>query len=168
MSKLLVSSFFDNDVAIGLFADLPKSLATRNVSDVIEKFNLYLAFLPFDDYNKATYKQRYVSTKQSETNYIEFHYRSLLCGLLHATGVDVVPESHGSMGSRDIVIRHKGIVWVIELKIKKTQKETERTLLENAIKQINTNRYAKAYVNPVCLAIVIDNKTRTITSWKSL
>jgi hypothetical protein len=167
MSRLLVSSYLGRKSFGDIFIKLQASLADRNASDLINEFNKFLANVPYDYYNKATYKQELTSTNKSKIDYIEFFYHSLLFTLLYATSIEVLAESHGSIGRRDIVICHKGIIWVIVLKVKKEEGEKEGKLLENAIEQINENRYAKAYDNPVCLAIVIDNNNRSISSWKS-
>jgi hypothetical protein len=65
------------------------------------------------------------------------------------------------VGRADIVFEWNQQNWVIEMKVAKEGDNAE-TLLAKAVEQIISQRYAAAYKDPICLAIVIDEKTRQV------
>jgi hypothetical protein len=58
---------------------------------------------------------------------------------------------------------HKGVPWVIELKV--TRNDDCDAKAEEALKQLNGNQYAAPYANAKKMGIAIDDKTRQVGAW---
>ena len=84
---------------------------------------------------------------------------------LHGCGVVVIPEAHSNFGRADLVVAHRGVTWVIEIKVAYKGDHPEKKA-DEAFQQIEDNNYAKPYSNTVCIGLAIDDTARQITNWK--
>jgi hypothetical protein len=71
------------------------------------------------------------------------------------------------MGRSDLVIEHRGVTWVLEIKVARDGNDPENKATE-ALKQINDKNYAGQYADTVCIGIAIDDATRQIEKWKTV
>jgi DNA-binding transcriptional regulator YhcF (GntR family) len=76
--------------------------------------------------------------------------------------VATVAEMHTNLGRADLVLTHRGNVYVIELKVAYKPEEV-KTKLAEAKAQIIDNNYAAPYSNVTSIALVIDDTKRQIT-----
>ena len=140
-------------------ADLLAGLKNKNIKPVIDVFNRLLASIPYDDFSGAT--------KQSISNNLynmkpqEWLFRTGILGFLQGCGVVVASEMHSNKGRADLVVSHKGNVWVIELKVA-YEGDNVTQKAEEALRQIIDNNYGKPFPNAICLGLGIDDKERQI------
>jgi len=120
-----------------------------------------LASIPYDDYTGAA-KQALGSTGEKITTQ-EWLYRSTILAFLRGCNVLTLGEMHSNKGRSDLLVTHKGIPWVIEIKVAKNDDCAAKA--QEAMKQINDNQYADPYKNARKVAIAIDDKTRQIGEW---
>ncbi len=112
---LVVEDDEDNDSRAKEVASLIKE---GKIEKALEKLQKYFKTIGF-----STQKQN------------ESHYQQLLYMFLDLGGMDVKPEERTSDGQIDLVIYLESVIYVIELKLDKTAKET--------IKQIDEKEYAQ-------------------------
>ena len=119
---------------------------------------------PYDDYTQAI--QQNVLFNEFKFPAQEWLYRSTILSFLHGCGVVIFPEVHTYLGRSDLVVSHKGVTWVIEIKVAyKGDQSTKKA--EEALLQIDTKKYAKSFQNSVCIGLAIDDAMRQITDWKT-
>ena len=82
-----------------------------------------------------------------------------ILAFLRGCGVLVVAEMHANLGRADIVLSHKGNLWVIEIKVVCEGESVEKKA-EEAFQQILEKGYATPYPNAICLGFGIDNSDR--------
>jgi hypothetical protein len=169
MSELLVTNFLGRDLRVNVNNKFQQALDKIDVEGVIAQFDKFLAKIPYDDYGFAKRAgAKYVTVPDAASNiyyFNAFFFRCLLCALLDMAGAKVSAEARGSVGRADIVFEWNQRNWVIELKVAKEGDNAE-TLFAKAVKRIISQRYAAAYEDPICLAIVIDEKTRQVALYK--
>jgi hypothetical protein len=141
-------------------SDLLKGLMTANQDKVISVFNRLLASIPYDDFTAAA-KQN-ISNHDYEFPVQEWLYRSTILAFLRGCGVLIFGEMHTNLGRSDILLSHKGKIWVIEIKVA-YQGESPAEKAEEALRQIIEKNYAKPYPDAVCVGMVIDDAVRQIT-----
>jgi hypothetical protein len=73
----------------------------------------------------------------------------------------VFAEAHSNLGQADLVIAHRGVTWVIEIKVAYKGQNPE-TKEGQGFRQIETKNYAKPYPDAVSVVLVIDDETRQI------
>ncbi|MDR0796367.1 MAG: PD-(D/E)XK nuclease domain-containing protein [Tannerella sp.] len=141
--------------------DLLNGLLTKAKEPVIGAFNRLLASVPYDDYTNAAKHKVVIDGHRFPAQ--EWLYRATIFGFLRGCGVVVVAEMHTNLGRADLVVAHRGVLWVIELKVAYTSENAEAKA-EEAYRQIMDNDYATPYPGAVCLGLCIDNSTRQITA----
>ena len=80
----------------------------------------------------------------AELGQYESHYAAMLYLTLHAVGAQVQPEEASSRGRSDLVIRHAGQVFVLELKVVEGESEAQEAL-DASLAQIRERSYAEKY-----------------------
>ena len=145
-------------------SDLLAGLVDKNKENVIDAFNCLLASIPYDDFTSAA-KQN-ISYNKYDMKPQEWLYRAAIYGFLQGCGVVVASEMHTNRGRADLVVSHKGKVWVIELKVAHEGESAEAKAKE-AFTQIIEQNYAKPYPEAFCIGLAIDNSLRQITHSKA-
>jgi hypothetical protein len=145
--------------------DLLEALMTSDCEKVITVFNRVLAGTPYDDYSQSLDKSVPVSDGKYPVR--EGFYRSNILNFLRGCGVVIFPEIHTNLGRSDLVLLHKGVIWVIEIKVAyKNKGDQPAKKAEEALRQIEEKKYAKLYPDAVCIGLAIDDSVRQITEWK--
>jgi hypothetical protein len=142
---------------------LLRSLMEGNAEELVGEFNRLLAAIPYDDFSgaaKASVKEQGFDFSPSE-----WLYRSTLLAYLRGADVNVEAELHSRRGRADMVITHKGRVWVIELKIARGGADASQ-LAERALEQIIEKGYADRYgEDAILLGMAIDDDKRSVTAY---
>jgi hypothetical protein len=170
MSELFVTNCLGEDKTTEVNINLKKALDAKDVEGVIAQFDKFLSSVIYDDYNDANRADTKNVTVHLDGNkeiyyFNAFFFGALLRSLLNMIGARLSAEVHGSLGRADIVFEWKQKFWVIELKVAKEGENVE-TLLVNAVARIISQHYAEPYDDPVCLAIVINEKLRKVAVCK--
>ena len=142
--------------------DLLDALMSIDCNSLVDVFNRLLASIPYEDYEGAA--KRSVKNNKYDYSTQEWMYRSVILTFLRGCGVVVFAEMQTNLGRPDLVVAHKGKIWVIEIKVAGEGKNLSKKL-EEAIMQIKDNNYAKPYPNAICMGIVIDDAKRQIGEW---
>jgi hypothetical protein len=142
--------------------DLLEGLMTMDDEKVITVFNRLLAGIPYDDYVGVARQ----SVSLNGIPVQEWLYRTSILSFLRGCGVMVFPEIHSNLGRSDLVVAHRGVIWVIEIKVAYTGDDPAKKA-EEAFRQIEEKNYAKAYSHTVCIGLAIDDTARQITNWKT-
>jgi len=149
----------------GDFPDLRTSLleSLANDSDelLIETINRLLASIPYDDYASAARQGRRIGGGKLTAQ--EWLYRSTILAFLRGCGVLAFGEMHGSQGRSDLLVIHRNVPWVVEIKVAADGDSAEKA--REAMAQINDRQYADPYKDGRKVAIAIDDKTRQIGEW---
>jgi len=162
MSKLVYTNIMrhrNDDCDWDISNLLLDALAEGNSDLFIETINRLLASIPYDDYAKAAQH----AIKRSKIPALEWLYRSTILAFLRGCGVLTVGEPHTSKGRPDLLLYHKGVAWVIEIKVAYNNDCAAKAA--EAMRQINDNQYADPYKNAKKLGIAIDDKTRRVEEW---
>jgi hypothetical protein len=163
MSKLFAENVLEDKTNI-VRTSLSTALVLIDTDKIVEVFNCLLASIPYDDFAGAARQSVYLN--QYKFSAQEWLYRSTILAFLRGCGIASIAEMHTNLGRPDIVISHRGNVYVIELKVVYEGEDPTRKA-EEAINQIIDKNYAKPYPNAVCLAMVIDDSVRQITDYKT-
>jgi len=142
--------------------DLLNGLLNKNIKMVVGAFNRLLASIPYDDFTGAA--KQSISNNHYDIKPQEWLFRTGIFGFLQGCGVVVASEIHSNKGRADIVVSHKGNVWVIELKVAYEGDNVEQKANE-ALRQIIDNNYSKPYPNAICLGLGIDDAERQINAF---
>ena len=149
-------------------SDLLEGLMNLDCEQVIDVFNRLLASVPYDDYPKNARRTapKTSNPKALKTTENEPDYSIILLTFLRGCGVVVFPEIHSNLGRSDLVIAHRGVAWVIEIKV---ARRGDRAILKagEAFSQIEDRNYAKLYPKTVRIGLAVDNRSRQITEWKT-
>jgi hypothetical protein len=121
--------------------------------------NSLLASIPYDDFSKAARQKVRIGNYRFPAQ--EWLYRSSILSFLRGCGVVVAAEMHTNMGRPDLVVSHKGNVWVIEIKVAYEGQSAEMKA-EEAFRQIKDKNYASPYPGAICLGLGIDDAKRQI------
>jgi hypothetical protein len=144
-------------------SDLFRGLISTDCDTVVSVFNRLLASIPYDDFSAAA--RNNISDNNYEIKIQEWLYRSTILAFLRGCGVLVFGEMHTNLGRSDILLSHKGKIWVIEIKVA-YQGESPAEKAEEALQQIIDKNYAKPYPAAVCIGMAIDDAVRQITDVK--
>jgi len=136
-----------------------------NIKGLIKDFNMLLASIPYDDYSNAL--EQKVEIQGFTFPVQEWLYRSSILAFLRGCGLVVQAEMHTNRGRADLVLKHKGQIWIIELKVA-YKGENAVAKAEEAYNQIFEKNYDKPYQNPICLGLAIDDEKREITEYKTI
>jgi len=162
MSQLMYNNMVQNSGDyIDLRSPLLQALADGDSELLIETLNRLLASIPYDDYDNVAKQVLKLSKLKITTQ--EWLYRSTILAFLRGCGVLAFGEMHSNKGRSDLQIMHKGIPWVIEIKVARDDDCVAKA--QEAMKQINDNQYADSYKNAKKVAIAINNKERQIGEW---
>jgi hypothetical protein len=143
--------------------DLLIALQSKDVHKVILVFNRLLASIPYDDFKKAA--EQDISIKNYTFTVQEWNYRSNLISFLRGCGVVTFAEMHSNLGRSDIMLSHKGLIWIIELKVARKNDDPAKKA-DEAYRQIIDNNYAESYPEAIRLGLAIDYERRHITEWR--
>ena len=167
MSKLFTQNIVTGNVFDNFQNALLTALNDKDVKKLVLVFNRLLARIPYDDYTKAI--QQNILFDEFKFPAQEWLYRTSILSLLHGCGVEVNPEVHSNLGRADLVILHRSIAWVIEIKVAYHDKGDDPvTKAEEAFRQIEDNNYAKPFSNAICIGMAINDAERQITEWKTV
>jgi hypothetical protein len=142
-------------------SELLQGLVIKDKDVVITAFNRLLSCVTYDDYTSAA--KQSISFNRYAMQPQEWLYRASIFSFLHGCGVVVAAEMHTNKGRPDLVIAHKGVTWVIEIKVAYKGQSAEAKA-EEAMQQIIDNNYANPYPDAICLGLGIDNEARQITA----
>ncbi|GHT02447.1 ATPase AAA [Synergistales bacterium] len=164
MSSLLTVNILGSDETVGESVDMLRDALIYGDADmIVEEFNRLLASIPYDDYSRAAkVASRRGGVKMDAGEWL---YRSTLLAYLRGSGVKVDGEVHTHRGRADIVVTHKGHVWVFELKIAHGGEDAAK-LADDALKQIIDMGYADKYDNAIMMGLVIDDDKRLIAEYR--
>ena len=163
MSKLLTQNIVTENEYNNFQNDLFHALVLKDVEKLVEILNRLLANIPYDDFTHAAKQSIYINNYKFPAQ--EWLYRSTTYAFLRGCGIVVSAELHSNLGRADLVISHKGTIWVIELKVAYEGQNPEEKA-EEALQQIIKKNYAKQYPDAVSLGLAIDDATRQITDFR--
>jgi len=146
---------------IDLCAPLQRALYEGNAKLLVDTINGLLTSIPYDDYTAAA-KQGLMHSGL-EISVQEWLYRSNILAFLRGCNVLTFGEMHNKKGRSDLLIMHKGIPWVVEIKV--AHNDDCAAKAAEAMKQINDREYAEPYKNAKKVAIAIDDKARCVGEW---
>jgi hypothetical protein len=138
------------------------ALMERDIEQVIEVLNSLLASIPYDDFSKAI--KNSISLRRTKMTAREWLYRSTILAFMRGCGVVIFAEIHNNLGRSDLVVLHKGVYWIIEIKVAYEGQKPEKKA-DEALKQIIDNNYATPYPDPICIGLAIDDAARKITAF---
>jgi hypothetical protein len=166
MSRLLTQNIFadDNNYARNR---LLVALMNRDIKKLIKVLNELLAGIPYDDFSYAA--EQTISLSGSDMTAREWLYRSTILAFMRGCGVVIFPEIHINLGRSDLVVLHKSVYWVIEIKVA-CEGNNPVTKAKQALKQIETKNYsstmltnhARPYPDAINVVLVIDDVKRQI------
>ena len=142
---------------------MKKFLMELDAEGVVEEFNQLLAAIPYDDYAaaaKAAIRRGGLGMGPGE-----WLYRSTLLSFLYGIGLDVNAETHSSKGRADIIVKFKGRIWVMELKVAKKGEDAKK-LADAALMQIMEKGYADRFGEAILLGIAIDGEQHSIKEYR--
>ena len=163
MSKLLVQNIITENAYNNFQNALLIALENKDIEKLIFVINRLLASIPYDDYAGAI--EQNVVLYDFKFPAQEWLYRSTILSLFLGCGVNVSAEAHSNLGRADLVVAHRGVTWVIEIKVA-YEGENPKAKAEEAFRQIEEKNYANPYPNAVCIGLAIDDTVRQITNWK--
>jgi hypothetical protein len=140
---------------------LMEALANGDSELLIETVNRLLASIPYDDYINAAKQGRRISREKLTAQ--EWLYRSTILAFFRGCGVLAFGEMHGCQGRSDLLLIHRNMPWIIEIKVADNDDCAEKA--QEAMTQINDRQYAAPYKNGKKIAITINGKTRQIGEW---
>ncbi|GHS92665.1 ATPase AAA [Synergistales bacterium] len=159
MSSLLVGNIFGDEMELNDARNhLRESIISGDAKGIQCEFNKLLSKIPYDDYAKAA-----ASAVPRGGDAREWIYRSTLLSYIYGMGLDVEAEIHGSQGRPDMVVKFRGHIWVMELKMAKRYANADECALA-ALNQIKEKGYAKAFDEAMLLGLAIDDNEREITA----
>jgi hypothetical protein len=159
MSQLLTQNIVSENAYNNFQSAFLKALDNKDKKRLVQVLNHLLASIPYDDYSQAI-NQSFVFN-DFEFPVQEWLYRSTILAFMRGCGIVVSAEVHSNFGRSDLVIAHRGVTWVIEIKVAYKGQNPE-TKEEEGRRQIETKNYAKPYLDAVSIVLVIDNETRQI------
>jgi hypothetical protein len=159
MSKLLTQNIVSENAYNNYRNTLLSALDDKDTDKLVLVLNRLLASIPYDDFTQAI-NQNFVFN-DFKFPVQEWLYRSSILSFLRGCGVDVNPEIHTNMGRSDLVIAHRGVTWVIEIKVA-YEGDKPATKTKEALRQMEDKNYAKPYTDAVSVVLVIDDATRQI------
>ncbi|MDR3013206.1 MAG: ATP-binding protein [Chitinispirillales bacterium] len=162
MSELVCKNMVQpgNDF-VDLRSPLLIALCDKDTELLIETLNRLLSGIPYNDYTDAA--KQGMQQKNLKITTQEWLYRSTILAFLRGCGVLAFGEMHNSQGRSDMLVIHKNIPWIIEIKVAKDDDSAAKA--QEAMKQINDRQYDAPYQNAKKVAIAIDDKARQIEEW---
>jgi AcrR family transcriptional regulator len=136
------------------------ALMDKDADRLVDVLNRLLASIPYDDYTQAEHQDFQIDGVRFPAQ--EWLYRSTILAFLRGCGVMVIPEAHTNLGRSDLVVAHRGVTWVIEIKVAYAGDDPAKKA-EEAFRQIENKNYAKLFPEAVCIGLAIDDAVRQIT-----
>jgi hypothetical protein len=132
---------------------------TRKMTRAVDRNKHGEAFSIMDDLIENSGQGKEIHIKLNES-----FYRSNLHSFLLGAGLKATPEIHSSHGRSDLVIEHKGLTYVIEMKVVE-KASSAGTAAQKAMRQIFDHGYAAPYVSPpILMSLVVAEDTRNIAA----
>ncbi|MDR2690681.1 MAG: ATP-binding protein [Dysgonamonadaceae bacterium] len=144
-------------------SDLLRALFSIDCETFVSVLNRLLANIPYTDFDLAA--RQSISDNAYKLTTQEWLYRSSILAFFQGCGVIVFGELQSSKGRSDIVLSHKGNIWVIEIKVA-FKDESPAAKAEEAVRQIFEKNYNKPYPNAICVGLAIDDGARQITEYR--
>jgi DNA-binding transcriptional regulator YhcF (GntR family) len=163
ISKLLTQNIVTQNAYNYFQNDLFHALIFKNTGNLVKVLNRLLASIPYDDFSAAA--RSVITVDDSEFKPQEWLYRSTIFAFFQGCGVVVAAEVYSNLGRADLVVSHKGVTWVIELKVA-YEGQNPAKKAEEALQQIINKNYATQYPDAVCVGIAIDDTVRQITEYR--
>jgi hypothetical protein len=162
MSRLVTQKYLeDRDESWTLCrSNLLRALFSRDCETVVAVLNRLLANIPYTDFDSAA-RQSILNNAYNLTTQ-EWLYRSSILAFFQGCGVIVFGELQSNKGRSDIILSHKGNIWIIEIKVA-FKGESPAAKAEEACRQIVEKNYNKPYPNAICVGLAIDDGARQIT-----
>lgn len=167
LSRMYLEHVYHVESYVSLGSSLWRALKEAEIPKVIELYNIALAGIPYEDYDRqeglvptAAHggARMRVATKQGES-----WYRSLFLMLLRGAGITAHGEVHTNRGRSDILARFPESDIVLEFKYAERTSEVERKRAERE-RQIQERNYAKPYEGGcrriTTAVIVVDGEKR--------
>ncbi|GHS97209.1 ATPase AAA [Synergistales bacterium] len=159
MSSLLIGNIFgDNEDLNNARKRFRESFLSGDAPGVQGEFNKLFANIPYDDYAKAA-----ASAVPRGGDAREWIYRSTLLSYIYGMGLDVEAERHNKKGRADMVVKFRGHIWVMELKMSKHYKNATECAAA-ALAQIKEKGYADSFDEAMLIGLAIDDNERQITA----
>jgi hypothetical protein len=146
-------------------SDLLRALFSIDCETFVAVLNRLLANIPYADFDSAA--RQNISDNAYNLTTQEWLYRSSILAFFQGCGVIVFGELQSNKGRSDIVLSHKGNIWVIEIKVA-FKNESPAAKAEEACRQIFEKNYNKPYPNAICVGLAIDDNARQITEYKMI
>ena len=147
ISSMYLEHVYHVDSYGALGSQIWKALKGRDISKIVELYNVALAGIPYEDY-----------ADQGES-----WYRSLFLMLLRGAGITANGEVHTNRGRPDVVVQFPEQVIILEFKYAEESSDVERKRTEGE-KQIREKNYARPYEGGnrviTTAVIVIDGEKR--------
>ena len=159
MSRLVTKNIVGEKVYNSFRNALLAALDKKDREQLVLVLNRLLAGIPYDDFTLAI--KQFFLFKELQIPVQEWLYRSSILSFLRGCDVQVSPEVHTNKGRTDLVLVHKGVTWVIEIKVAYKDDKPEAKAAEGR-QQIESGNYAKLYENVISIVLVIDDATRQI------
>ncbi|GHS93827.1 ATPase AAA [Synergistales bacterium] len=159
MSSLLIGNIFGaHEESNKSRVSFRESIVSDDAKGVQGEFNKLLSKIPYDDYAKAA-----ANAVPRGGDAREWIYRSTLLSYIYGMGLDVEAELHNRKGRADMVVKFRGHIWVMELKMTKHYASATECAAA-ALDQIKEKGYADAFDEAMLLGIAIDDNERQITA----
>ncbi|MDR1111531.1 MAG: PD-(D/E)XK nuclease domain-containing protein, partial [Deltaproteobacteria bacterium] len=127
----------------------------RKITKAVDKNKYQEAISIMDDLIANSGQGEKIRIKLNES-----FYRSNLHSFLLGAGLKATPEIHSSHGRSDLAIEHKGLAYVIEMKVVGKASQAG-TAAQNAMRQIVDLGYASP---PILMSLVVAEDTRNIAA----
>ncbi|MDR1632540.1 MAG: PD-(D/E)XK nuclease domain-containing protein, partial [Dysgonamonadaceae bacterium] len=144
-------------------SDLLRALFSMDCETFVAVLNRLLANIPYTDFDLAA--RQSISDNAYNLTTQEWLYRSSILAFFQGCGIIVFGELQSNKGRSDIVLSHKGNIWIIEIKVA-FKGESPAAKAEEAVRQIVEKNYNKPYPNAICVGLAIDDNARQITEYR--
>ncbi|MDR2627093.1 MAG: ATP-binding protein [Dysgonamonadaceae bacterium] len=144
-------------------SDLLRALFSTDYEKLVAVLNRLLANIPYTDFDSAA--RQNISDNAYNLTTQEWLYRSSILAFFQGCGVIAFGELQSNKGRSDIVLSHKGNIWIIEIKVA-FNGESPAAKADEAYRQIFEKQYNTPYPNAICVGLAIDDTARQITEYR--
>jgi hypothetical protein len=149
--------------------NLEKALSEGNAEELVRKYDMLLATIPYDIYvrEERKYAEANAGGKYKAYALAESFYHALLFSMLWASRANTTAENHSYRGRSDIEAEKNGHRYVIELKAAEGTCASEKAA-ESAMRQIYEKGYADKYAGKevTLVGIGVDRVSRRVGAYK--
>jgi hypothetical protein len=145
---------------------LRKALFAGIATEVVECVYRYFASICYDDITAV--ERGAAGGKASESfaesvlkRLREHFYRAVLKASLQGAGMDVLAETHASLGRSDLVVRQATRAFVFEMKVAENS-AAARAEAEGGVRQMLERAYGDSYRDPILISLAVDMERRNI------